>query len=179
VRVPEAALRLRRFAPALVALLILLVASPALGDPRYDHHGSLGLLAGGGVEIKTQQPADTGWRYDADLGATLSVGSSGNDLKAFARAGFGGEQLDLSLVGGYRGYFGYDRLKTFLDLDAVVHFAPLFSAGPRVGFGVQLELTQVIGAFLGLAGQITVGPSALRFDGELFGGLQLRSYLFE
>jgi hypothetical protein len=159
-------------------LCVVLVAAAARADPRFDHRGSLGLLAGATFENKTQID-DSGWRYGPDLGGTLAVGVNGNEVTAWLRAGFGGKAPDWSLTGGYRGYFGYERVKTFFDLGAAVHLTPSLSVGPRVGFGVQFELTQLVGVYLGLAGQIGFGPASLRMDGELISGFQIRSYVFE
>jgi hypothetical protein len=69
-------------------------------------------------------------------------------------------------------------VKTFFDLNAVVHLAPALTLGPRIGFGVQYELSPLFGVYAGLAAQIGFGQ-AIRFDGELIGGIQLRSYLLE
>lgn len=161
---------------------ILLAASTALGDQRFDHRGAVGLVVGGGLEHKTASasdlPAETGFRTDADVGITYAIGYDGDEIVAFARGTFGGPLPDLSVAGGYRGYFGLERWKTFVELGGALHLWPKLAVGPRIAFGVQYELTSNVGAFLSLGTQLGFGR-IMRFDGELIGGVQLRSYLLE
>jgi hypothetical protein len=114
----------------------------------------------------------------ADLGGTLALGAHGNELIAFARGGFGGNKLAWTAVAGYRGYFGYEQIKTFFDLDLAVQLAPFLTAGPRIGGGVQYELSSLIGVYAGFALQLGFGTGIL-FSAELITGVQLRSYLLE
>ncbi|MHB8873380.1 MAG: hypothetical protein ACYC8T_06805 [Myxococcaceae bacterium] len=167
-----------RLCPATLFAAALL-AGTALADERYDHRGAVGLLLGAtGEFMSTANPGVVqGLRLGADLGGTWAVGYSGNELMLLGRAAFGGPRVEGSVTFGYRGYFGQDRVKTFVDLGAAVHF-PLVAVGPRVGFGVQYELSPIVGVYAGLAAQVGLGQ-ALRFDGELCLGLQLRSYLLE
>lgn len=166
-------------APGLCALLL---ATSAGAQERFDHRGAVGLLLGGGLEHKDSASntggVESGFRYDLDLGGTIAVDEEGNELLAFARGSFGGREIDWSLTGGYRGYFGRERVKTFFDLDVAAHVTPELAVGPRVGFGLQYELSPLVGLFAGLAAQLGFG-AAFRFDVELIGGLQLRSYLLE
>lgn len=161
--------------------LVLLLATHAVAEERFDHRGSLGLLLGGSFERKDSAnnagPGDSGWRGGAEVGGTLAVGSEGNDLKLSLRALFGGP-FDLALFAGYRGYFSVGQWKTFFDLDAAAHFTPRFTIGPRVGVGVQLDFLPVAGAFAVLGGQIGFGDG-LRYGVELMIGFQFRSYLLE
>ncbi|MBI3183900.1 MAG: hypothetical protein HYZ28_17320 [Myxococcales bacterium] len=142
----------------------------------------MGLLLAGGVEHKESAISgrifESGQRADVDLGGTIAIGHDGNELKAFGRASLGGPSIDWSLAAGYRGYFGHGRFKTFFDLDAAAHLTPQLTFGPRVGFGLQYELSPLAGIFTGLAAQLGFG-GALRFDAELIVGLQFRSYLLE
>jgi hypothetical protein len=50
--------------------------------------------------------------------------------------------------------------------------------GPRLGFGLQLELSPIAGVFVSTGLQLQ-GGAALRFAAELMLGLQLRTYLLE
>lgn len=123
--------------------------------------------------------ASSGFVGQLDLGGTWAVGYDGNELLAWGRLGLDRERLVAgAIVAGYRGYFGDGRVKTFVDLDGALHLAPVLAVGPRVGFGTQLELSEVAGLFLGVAAQFGFGR-AIRFDAELVLGLQLRSYLLE
>ena len=82
------------------------------------------------------------------------------------------------VYGGYRAYFGQDRLKTFVDLDGAVDVRPSFAIGPRLALGVQYELHPLFGLFGGLAARVGIG-SPTRFAASAFAGFQLRSYLLQ
>lgn len=91
---------------------------------------------------------------------------------------------------GYRGYFAIadSRWKTFFDLDlaqhVVLHFAvqndgtQVYTIGPRISVGVQLDFLPIAGVNLMLEGELGFGDG-LRFSGGLTLGFQLRSYLLE
>ncbi|MFZ5468388.1 MAG: hypothetical protein ACOZIN_03030 [Myxococcota bacterium] len=169
--------------PVCFAAAALVVAVPVMAQERFDHRGALGVLLGGGLEHKSSGVIgaipDSGVRGDVDLGLTFPVGHDGNELAFWARGTLGGPSLDLSLTGGYRGYFAEDeRVKTFFDLDAALHAGSAFTIGPRMGFGAMYELSSVVGLYTGLGAQVGFG-STLRFDFELLLGVQLRTYLFE
>ncbi len=173
-----------RLSLSAAAVLALCAALPARAE-RLDHRGSLGLLLGGGGELKSGVAAgglasDTGAKLLMDLGGTWAVDYDGNELMALARAGLFASRTELGFIAGYRGYFGKERLKTFFDLGAALQWVPglMFTAGPRIGAGLQVELTSVVGLYVGAAGQAGFG-GGLRFSGELCAGLQLRSYLLE
>ena len=116
-----------------------------------------------------------------DLGGTYAIGNEGDELLLLLSGAFapgGGGLADVAVAFGYRGYFGRERLKTYFDLDLSAHSMPFFTLGPRLGLGVQYELTPIFGAFAGLAGEIGVGGE-LRFSAQAVIGFQARSYLFE
>ena len=87
-------------------------------------------------------------------------------------------ELEWSVFGGYRGYFGQERLKTFFDLDLAFDVRPNFTAGPRLAFGAQYELHSLVGVFAGLDARLGIG-SPSRFSAGVFAGIQIRSYLLE
>ncbi|MBS1153023.1 MAG: hypothetical protein H6Q89_4721 [Myxococcaceae bacterium] len=183
--------------------LLLVLALPAHADERYDHKGAVGLLLGLTGEYKAAATikggGDEGWRFGTEVGATVAVGSDGNELKGSLRALFGGIEagcslegscapLDLALFLGYRSYFDLGQWKTFFDLDLAQHVVPrfdpssartqIYTIGPRVAVGVQLDFLPVAGSFLLLEGQIGFGDG-LRYGAALMLGFQLRSYLLE
>lgn len=165
-----------------LAVAALLTAGSAFAEQRFDHRGSVGLLLGGGIEFKEGAAAgterDSGLRYLGDLGGTFAVDYDGNELMALVRGSFGRPQIGSALILGYRGYFGADRAKTFFDLGGALHFTPAFTAGARLGFGFQYELSSVIGVYVGAAAQLG-GGNGIRFSAEVISGLQFRSYLLE
>jgi len=165
----------------MVLCLALCVPGAAAADERFDHRGAVGLLVGGGGEylsITVPGAQVSGPRFDLDLGGTFAIGDDGNELLLLTRAILGGPRLQGALILGYRGYFGTDQVKTYFDLGAAGHLMPEISAGPRVGFGVQLELSSLVGLYAGIAAQLALG-TLLRFDGELCLGLQVRTYILE
>ena len=184
-------------------LVVLVLASTARADERFDHRGSVGLLLGTTGEYKAATSlgggGDEGFRLGTELGATYSIGSDGNEVKAAVRTLFGGIEagcsarqtcapVDIGIFFGYRGYFDLGHWKTFFDIDAAQHFVPrlspasansqLYTIGPRIGIGVQLDFLPVAGAFAILEAQIGFGDG-LRYGAALMIGVQLRSYLLE
>ncbi len=141
----------------------------------------MGLLAGVGLDVqdrvKGQLATEQAGRFAGILGGTFAIGNDGNELKlfvqAFARAG-----TAWAVSAGYRGYFGQERFKTFYDLDGRFDVSPVFTVGPRLGLGLQYEATQTVGVFATLATRIGVGNGVV-FNGEIFVGVQLRTYLLE
>jgi hypothetical protein len=163
-----------------LATLCCLLASTAFGQERWDHQGSLGLTIAGGYENRTSITignADTGHRLIPELGGTLALTRSWS-VRLAGRVAFFGPQLGLSFIGGVRSSFG-DRFKTFADLDLAVHAIPIFTIGPRVAFGVQYELSEVIGVFASAGVQLGVAPRGIRFGAEVLIGLQFRTYVLE
>ena len=163
---------------------VLLASSLSLAQERFDHHGALGLTVAGGGELLTaianNAPGERGARFPLELGATLWV-SSHIELRLAGRfapgiapiTGFAG-----SLYAGIRDSFGYEKLKTFFDLELAVHVAPFLTFGVRGGFGVQYDFLPVMGVYAQIGAQFG-GAVALRLSGELMVGLQFRTYLFE
>jgi hypothetical protein len=165
--------------PRTLLFITLLSASIAHAE-RWDHRGSVGLLTGFGLEGRAAVGvgrSDTGLRVFPELGGTFAL-SERWALKAAARVSFLGPVVGLSFLGGVRSMYG-DRFKTFFDLDFNVHALPLVTFGPRVAFGVQYELLDVVGAFACAGVQFGVGPAGARIGFEVMLGLQFRSYLFE
>ena len=167
-------------APSRALLLIAaLAASTALAE-RWDHRGSVGLLTGFGVEGRAAigiGQVDSGARLFPELGGTFAV-SDRWSVKAAGRLSFLGPVIGLSFLGGVRSTYG-DRFKTFFDLDLNLHVLPIVTIGPRVAFGVQYELFEVMGAFACAGVQFGVGPAGIRIGFEVMIGLQFRSYLFD
>jgi hypothetical protein len=161
--------------------VLLLTGVPATAADRLDHRGALGLLLGTGLELGELVQSGTFEEYarpEVSLGFSVPVGVEGNELKAWARAAKASEAVAWSFIAGYRGYFGSEQFKTFIDLDAAFDFGPKRAVGPRLGFGLQWEIGSTAGIFAGVAARAGVG-SHIRFAAELFAGLQLRSYLLE
>lgn len=171
--------------PRALALLVITTAAAvpatAHAGERFDHRGSVGLLLGGGLEYKEavarNRSHDGGLRYPLEVGGTLAVDYDGDELMLLARASLG-PTLDTALIGGYRGYFGWERTRSFFDLGLAVHATPFFDIGPRVGFGFQYELLPVLGVYACAAAQLG-GGNGFRFSAEATVGLQFRSYLLE
>ena len=181
--------------PRAALIAALLAASPSFAVERFDHRGAVGLLIGAEWVAKDSLPIngirDEGIKPGLDLGLSRSIGVDGNELSLSLSVIFplgctpvvGGiynpcTVYDVALFGGYRGYFGQDRLKTFFDLNAALHATPQVTVGPRLGIGVQYELSNVWGAYAGFSAELGVG-GALRFSAQLVLGVQLRSYLLE
>jgi len=170
-----------------LGVALLLITPRVLADERFDHRGSLGLIVAGdysGVDsIGLSVPKkDEGLRYVLDLGATRAIGYDGNEVLGMLSLGFDAPTLqpvDLGVAGGYRGYFGSGRIKTFVDLDLSAHALRLFTVGPRVGIGAQWEIASVLGVFFGLIGELGIGTVELRYSAQLTLGFQPRTYLLE
>jgi len=158
--------------------LTLLLGGVALAEDRTDHLGALGVTVAGGAEFGSTiggQVPYLGFRAPLELGATLGV-TDRTEVRVAGRLAPPWPQPDWSLTAGIRNSRGA-LWKTFFDLDLAVHLAPLWTVGLRFGFGVQYELSPVLGVFLVAAVQ-GGGGAGLRLAGELLLGFQLRSYLF-
>jgi hypothetical protein len=188
---------------ALSALLVL-----AAAEERLDHHGAVGLLLGtSGRNQVSNDSFSNGWRQTLDLGATMNVGYTSDELLFVARFGFGGQQLgglygttscsgalvplapctksdgliralDMELYGGFRGFFGAEHFKTLFDLDVALQLTPLVAAGPRVAVGVAYDFSALVGAYATIGAQLGFGQE-LEFKAELLIGVHLRSFLLE
>lgn len=164
------------------AVLLVLLSASALGaEERFDHRGALGVTLAGGGERKDLlglSISDSGWRGNLEAGLTFAVTRAGSELKVAGRVTLGGAIIDGSALAGFRSYFGYERWKTMLDLDLAVHFTPLVTVGPRLGFGVQYELLGVMGVFAQLGAQLGFGRG-LRLSFDLMIGVQFRTYVLD
>jgi hypothetical protein len=190
----------------LLALSALLVLTAA--EERLDHHGAVGLLlATSGRNQTASDSFSNGWRQTLDVGATMNVGFTSDELLFVARFGFGGQQLgglygtsackgslvplapctpadgrirslDMETYGGFRGYFGAEHFKTLFDLDVALQFSPLVTAGPRIAVGVAYDFSALVGAYATFGAQLGFGEE-LEFKAELLIGLHLRSFLLE
>jgi hypothetical protein len=159
---------------------LALLASSQVSASDFEHHRALGLLVSGGGEyrsaISPSAVTDNGPRANVDVGASLNFSERWAALLE-GRVTFGGAAMGLSFFGGLRNSWG-DQFKTFFDLTLSVHALPTFSIGPRVGFGVQYELSPVIGVF-GLVAAQFGGGTSLRFGVEGMIGVQFRTYVLE
>jgi hypothetical protein len=161
-------------------LLLVMLAGAAAAQERWDHRGSVGLLAGFGVEGRSSigiMQSDSGARLFPELGGTLALSDRWH-LKLAGRLSLLGQSLGVMIIAGVRSTYG-QRFKTFFDLDASVNAVPVFTIGPRVAFGVQYELFDVVGAFTSAGVNFGVGPAGARIGFEFLVGLQFRSYLLE
>jgi len=125
-----------------------------------------------------------------ELGATRAVTDTGDEVTLRLRfvsplaggntstivlqeAGDSLRWLGPSLLAGYRGYFGYDQVKTFYDADLYVNSFPYWGVGPDIGLGAQYDFGRVAGLFLRLGFGVTFGPTILAsFDSSV--GVQAR-----
>jgi hypothetical protein len=165
----------RHFA-ALVALTAAGLAS-AQEEPDWSHRGALGLLVSGGGEYVTSAGnavSFTGFLAPLELGGTFSI-TEHTELRAAARLSVPGPLLGSSFYFGIRNSRG-ERFKTFFDLDLAVHATPIFTAGLRLGLGVQYEVLPVLGIFA-VAGVQGGGGAGLRLSFELLLGVQFRTYV--
>jgi len=172
-------------APALGALGVLLgvaVPAPVAAFERFDHQGSInGVIAPGAAFAYSSSSAVVpvvGARWSGLLGGGFAFDSEGHELMLLARVTGRGGGMDVAALLGIRGYFGDERWRTFFDLQLAVPFWPVLLAGPRLGAGVQYELSPVVGAFCGAAIQAGLGPSLL-ITGDLSCGIQLRTYVLQ
>jgi len=172
--------------PLVLALLLTADAPPAAKkEERLDHHGAVGFIGGvTGLSKESNISIENSWRGGVDLGASFNVGYASNEILAVLRLSLGDNVIrfgqlgfDAQIWGGYRGYFG-DRWKTLVDIGLTLNMRPGFTAGPRVGVGVQYELSSIAGIFATLGAQLGFGW-ALVFRAELMIGFQLRSFLLE
>lgn len=150
------------------------------------HRGSLGLTVASGGEFSTlivgtsSGGLESGVRVPIDVGATLGITDKSELTLAgrFAPGVFNVSPWALSFYAGLRQSFGYDKWKTFFDLQLAIHAVPFFTAGARVAFGVQYDFADIAGVYAQLGAQLG-GGVALRLGGEVLIGLQFRTYLFE
>jgi hypothetical protein len=168
---------------ALTLLFALGISSSALAVERWDHRGSLGLFFRGGfagaARVSVAAGSDLQPKLPLDLGTSWGFSAEGNELHLYARLFLSQPPPHGGAIAlGYRGYFGDDRVKTFVDLDGMVHVAPAFNVGPRLSFGAMYELAPIVGVSLGV-GAYFGGGSTFLFVADAIVGLQFRSYLFD
>jgi hypothetical protein len=160
--------------------LALVVASAASADESFEHRGSLGLLLSAGAEVRSaivaKTQGDNGFRGNLDVGGTWAFTTHWSVI-AEARLSLGGPSTGLSLFAGFRNFWG-EQIKTFVDLTLAGYALPSFTIGPRVAFGVQYELSPVVGVYALVATSFG-GGAGLRFCAEAMAGAQFRTYLFE
>ena len=160
--------------------IVLTACTAAPAAERFDHRGAVGLLLGGGAEVGELVHGGQFDEYSrgiVDLGISVAPTSDGNEYKLVIEAAKPGS-LQWLVYGGYRGYFGEDRLKTFFDIDGAFDVRPNFTVGPRLALGVQYDFHPLFGLFGGVAARIGIGSPSL-FAAGVFAGFQLRSYLLQ
>ena len=84
----------------------------------------------------------------------------------------------LGVIFGYRVYVPVDPNKTFFGADICFRFYDRLTVGPEIGFGLQYELSSVIGVFSTVRAKFGFGQG-LRLGAELLVGLQVRTYVLE
>jgi hypothetical protein len=168
----------RRGTPAL--WLGAALAWSAAAAERFDHQGSIWAVAAPGaayaVSSSFQAVPVNGLRWGALLGGGAAFDPEGHEVTLLARVTGRGGAVDVAGLLGLRASFGDERWRTFFDLQLAVPVFPLLLAGPRIGGGVQYELSPVAGVFCGGALQLGLG-SGLLFTGDVSCGLQLRTYV--
>lgn len=166
--------------PVGIALVVAFAGTGALAQARYDHRGSIGATVGAGVEVLASGgriSSDNGVRMPTEIAGTFSV-TDHTEARAAIRLALFGPQLAWSAYAGVRSSFGYEKWKTFFDLDFAAHIAPNWALGARVAVGLQYDFLPVMGVFSTLGGQLG-GGSGLRLSFELMVGLQFRTYVLE
>jgi hypothetical protein len=159
------------------------VAAPAAAEdtPRLDHRGALGLILAGGVsfeETVLQHGVSEEGRAPLLLAeVTFPLGAQGNEWTLAVSTALA-TPVTVALAGGIRAYFGDDAWKTFVTIEGTLHVTPAVSAGPRLGFGVQWDFSQVAGTFIQVAAEVT-GGQGIRFGASAVGGFQFRTYILE
>ncbi len=188
--------------PAWLPIGLLLAAVDAAGvraaalEPIQDHRDEWGLMLSLGTVYDTginqkqtfsYQPGfepmlelgfsravtDTGDEVTVRLRLTSPVSASSVAGEVLQQAGDSLNWLGPALIGGYRGYFGYDAFKTFYDADLFINSYPYWGVGPNVGLGAQYDFGRVAGVFLRLGFGVTFGETILAsFDGSVGGQLR-------
>ncbi|MGO8969202.1 MAG: hypothetical protein ACLQDQ_06490 [Myxococcaceae bacterium] len=157
-------------------------AQQAEDAPRLDHRGALGFILGSGVAVQETvlragvEESGTAPLVQGEV--TFPLGMQGNEWTLAVATAFGTPRVTVALSGGLRAYFGEETWKTFVTVEGVLHVTPAVTIGPRLGFGVQLDFSQVAGAFLQVAAEVTAGQG-IRYGVSALGGFQFRTYIFE
>ncbi|MCP3100384.1 hypothetical protein LZ198_16060 [Myxococcus sp. K15C18031901] len=159
-------------------LLALLASAPARAaeyvDTPYQERRAFSLILGPGAsytELINRSDDEVIQGLDAilDVGASLTVGYSGNEVFVMIRGS--AREPDLSLVGGFRSVYGQEDWQTFFDLGAVVRPFSGPWLGPRVGLGLRHTFSERLAVYGGLGFTLGFG-SGLRGDAEAFTGVQ-------
>ncbi len=149
--------------------------------PRLDHRGALGVIVGAGVSfdetVLLPGVPEDGRAPLLQVQVSLPLGAQGNEWTLGVSTAFDSRPT-VALSGGLRAYFGEEVWKTFVTVEGTLHVTPAVSAGPRMGFGVQCDFSQVAGAFVQVAAEATAGQG-IRFGASALAGFQFRTYLFE
>lgn len=159
------------------------VVVPASGEdaPRLDHRGALGFIFAGGIsfeETVLEHGVSESGRAPLLLAeVTFPLGAQGNEWTLAVGTAVA-TPVTVAFSGGIRAYFGDEAWKTFVTVEGTLHVTPAVSAGPRLGFGVQWDFSQVAGAFVQVAAEVTAGQG-IRFGASALAGFQLRTYIFE
>ena len=151
----------------LAAAVVLLAApaAPAL-EPRYDHRDQLGVVAEVDAPRVTATLQGGVSRSVFDLASlrlafSFDVGDDGDEIVlggSWSPAASGEVALTAwTLDARYRGYFGSDELKTFLDAGLIEAVSPRLAAGPRIGFGVADDLDRAWGLLASLGASTAFG----------------------
>lgn len=161
---------IRLFRPLLlvVALAALPLAAQAEGPALHGNLAYEHLVITGGGEPGISVPG-----LAADLALGFPLGSENLLGNLGLRAGVGEEDERLAPHLFLRVLGGDEIWKTFFDLGLIARVKPSWSAGPRMGIGVQRELGRHVGIFATAGGAVGFGERFhIGFDGGI--GLQLR-----
>ena len=150
--------------------------------PRLDHRGALGFILGSGIALQeTVLEAGVSESGSAALvlaEVTFPLGAQGNEWTLAVATAFGSPRVTVALSGGLRAYFGEEAWKTFVTVEGTLHVTPAISIGPQLGFGVQWDFSQVAGAFVQVAAEVTAGQG-IRYGVSALVGFQFRTYILE
>ncbi|MBZ4419944.1 hypothetical protein K8638_26050 [Myxococcus sp. RHST-1-4] len=164
-----------------VVLVTLTVAVPAgafgaeyVDTPYYQERRALSLILGPGASYteyidRNDDDAESGGDAHLDLGGSRTVGYDGDEVFVLIRGSLRG--ADLSVVGGYRNFFGTDAWQSFFDLSAVIRPFSGPWVGPRVAFGLRHTFSERLALYGGLGVSLGFG-AGLRGDAEAFTGVQ-------
>jgi hypothetical protein len=159
------------------------LAAPALAEdaPRLDHREALGLILGGGIAFEDtvlrHGVAEDGRSPLLALQVSLPLGAQGNEWTLGVSTALD-TKVTLAVSGGLRAYFGEEAFKTFVTVEGTLHVTPAVTAGPRLGFGIQWDFSQVAGSFVQVAAEAT-GGQGIRFGAAALVGFQFRTYILE
>lgn len=84
----------------MISAALALVLHAAVAEERLDHRGAVGLLlAVSGQNKVANNPFEVGWRFAVDVGGTINIGYSSNELVLVGRATFGAPHVGSPLAG--------------------------------------------------------------------------------